>query len=267
VASNGQSSMGSQVVPRPFILRALEMPGKVNQRLTDINSKRRTDSIHSSRDNRLTTEAILAQIANSPTPIQVRLENVSQLFDTMDPYPFPERDLDKDAEEYIVSWARELPRDQPIAIIIHVPFAELSKHDPRILAEALNRYFEYRAGIVTRDLNELFRVGRTALLIGLAVLGFCLTAAQFASRRLGDMPLSRFIQESLIILGWVANWKPIEIFLYDWWPLVRRRNLYRRLAHASVQLKAYDAASSGVRDKVNPESPTEKAPVRSREFS
>jgi hypothetical protein len=136
-----------------------------------------------------------------------------------------------------------------------------------LLAEALNRYFDYRAGIVTRDLNELFRVGRTALLIGLAVLGFCLTAAQFAGRRLGETPVSRFIQESLIILGWVANWKPIEIFLYDWWPLVRRRNLYRRLAQATVQLKAYDAGTPRVRDRIDPESPAERTPARSRELS
>jgi hypothetical protein len=209
----------------------------------------------------------LADSENSATPIQVRVENVSQLFDTLDPYPFPERDLDKDAEEYIVGWARELPRDQPIAIVIYVPSAELSKHDPRMLAEALNRYFEYRAGIVTRDLNELFRVGRTALLIGLAVLGFCLTAAQFAGRRLDDAPFSRFIQESLVILGWVANWKPIEIFLYDWWPLVRRRNLYRRLARAKVELKPYDAADLSARDRIHPETFAEKTSTRGRSFS
>lgn len=209
----------------------------------------------------------MAVNTNSTTPIQVRVENVAQLFDTLDPYPFPERDLDKDAEEYIVGWARELPRDEPITIVIHVPSAELSKHDPQLLAEALNRYFEYRVGIVTRDLNELFRVGRTALLIGLAVLGFCLTAAQFAGRRLGDTPFGRFVQESLVILGWVANWKPIEIFLYDWWPLVRRRNLYRRLAQATVQLQAYDSGVSATPERVIPESSAERPSVRSREFS
>jgi hypothetical protein len=38
-------------------------------------------------------------------------------------------------------------------------------------------------------------------------------------------PITRVIEESLIIFGWVANWKPIEIFLYEWWPIVRRREL------------------------------------------
>src|SRR5215471_16681250 len=168
--------------------------------------------------------------------IEVRVSDVSQLFDTLDPYPFPERDLDQDAEEYIVGWARELPRDAPITIVIHVPSAEAAKQDVRTLTTALNRYFTYRTGIVLRDLNELFRVGRISLLIGLVVLGLCVAGARLALRLLDDSELGRFLQESLIILGWVANWKPIEIFLYDWWPLVRRRNLYRRLSEANVEV-------------------------------
>src|SRR5262244_317681 len=102
---------------------------------------------------------------NGATPIEVRVENISQLFDTLDPYPFGERDLDQDAEEYIVGWARELPRDAPISIVIHMPAAEAAKQDTKVLTAALDRYFVYRTGIVLRDLNELFRVGRISLLI------------------------------------------------------------------------------------------------------
>src|SRR3954453_19385090 len=95
---------------------------------------------------------------NGATPIEVRVEKISQFFDTLDPYPFPERDLDKDAEEYIVGWARELPRDAPISIVIHMPATEASKQDAKALTAALNRYFTYRSGVTLRDLNELFRV-------------------------------------------------------------------------------------------------------------
>jgi hypothetical protein len=179
---------------------------------------------------------------DDPAPIEVRVDNISQLFDTLDPYPFSERDLDSDAEEFIVGWARELPRDARISIVIHMPSAEVAKQNVKTLRAALNRYFTYRSGVILRDLNELFRVGRVALLIGLVVLAFCSVAARFASGLFGDTSFGRFLQESLIILGWVANWKPIEIFLYDWWPLRRRRNLYRRLSEANVEVKAYDRA-------------------------
>ena len=92
--------------------------------------------------------------------IEVRVEQLSQLFDTLDPFPFRERDLDKDAEEFIVGWARELPRNQPINIIIHAPAAELRSEYANEIAPALKRYFNYRAVVVGRDLNELFRIGR-----------------------------------------------------------------------------------------------------------
>ena len=43
----------------------------------------------------------------APGLIELRLNNVGQPFNTMDPSPFHERDLDHDAEEFILSWARE----------------------------------------------------------------------------------------------------------------------------------------------------------------
>ena len=180
----------------------------------------------------------------SASPIEVRVEELSQLFDTLDPFPFRERDLDKDAEEYIVGWARELPRNHPINIIIYAPEVELKSAYASQLGMALRRYFSYRAEIVGRDLNELFRIGRQSLLIGMTVLAACVLASRAATAALGAGNVSRFMEESLIILGWVANWRPIEIFLYAWWPLARRRDLFRRLAAAKVELKAAQSDQS-----------------------
>ena len=105
------------------------------------------------------------------------------------------------------------------------------------LPHALSRYFTYRAEVVGRELNELFRIGRIALVVGLAVFGLCLAASQAIDAVAGHTYYGSFIAESLIIAGWVANWRPLEIFLYDWWPIQRRRNLYRRLAAADVIIK------------------------------
>ena len=40
--------------------------------------------------------------------IELRVDEIAQLFHTLDPSPFRERDLDREAEEFIVGWAREL---------------------------------------------------------------------------------------------------------------------------------------------------------------
>ena len=169
--------------------------------------------------------------------IEVRVEGLAHLFDTLDPLPFRERDLDKDAEEFIVGWAREFPRHAPLRIVVHAPAAELQSEHARQLQPALSRYFTYRAEGVARELNELFRIGRKSLLIGVIVLAVCVLTSRAITLAMGSGNVSRFFEEGLIILGWVANWKPMEIFLYDWWPLARRRDLYRRLADAAVELR------------------------------
>jgi hypothetical protein len=183
-------------------------------------------------------------MGEQPTPaanaIELRVEDISQLFHTLDPFPFREKDLDEDAEEFIVSWARELPPEQPLRIVVHLPETEASRPETRDLNAALTRYFEYRAQVISRELRELFRIGRRALAIGLSVLSLCVITSQTVAGSLPWHPLGSFIQESLTIFGWVANWRPIEIFLYDWWPIIRRRNLYQRLSAAQVELKAYE---------------------------
>ena len=172
--------------------------------------------------------------------IQIRVDEVSQLFNSLDPFPFRERDLDDDAQEYIVGWARELPRNLPLRIVVHLPGHQAESEAARGLEQSLQRFFAYRAEMIGRDLNELFRVGRLSLAIGLAALGLCLAAGQVITGRFGTGYLARFLEEGLIIVGWVANWKPLEIFLYDWWPLARRRNLYRRLAAAKVTVSSFE---------------------------
>jgi hypothetical protein len=184
--------------------------------------------------------------APAANTIEIKIEEIAQLFHNLDPFPFREKDLDKEAEEFIVSWARELPLERPLKIVVHIPAAQAGRPEARELGAALARYFAYRAQAIGLDLNELFRVGRRALVIGLAVLTFSVIAGKTAATTLTPRPVGRVIEESLMIFGWVANWRPIEIFLYDWWPIIRRRNLYRRLSTAGVELRPYDNNSEKV---------------------
>ena len=54
-----------------------------------------------------------------PHTISLKLRDTSQLFNSMDPSPFIEKDLDDDAEEFIVSWAQEFSPNAPIKLRIH----------------------------------------------------------------------------------------------------------------------------------------------------
>ena len=170
--------------------------------------------------------------------IEVRIREVAQLFNSLDPSPFHERDLDDDAEAYIVGWARELDPNAPVGIVVHLPTQEATKARERGLPTAMANYFAERAAMLDRDLDELSRLGVRYLSIGVPILVGCLVASQIARASLGTGPIARAVEESLIIVGWVANWKPIETFLYDRLPLKRRRDLYRRLAVARIEVRS-----------------------------
>lgn len=175
-----------------------------------------------------------------PTAIEVSVTTPEQLFNSLDPFPFRERDLDKAAEEFIVGWARELPSNDPLRIVVHIPRANLGTWNAGEMERAFRSYFAYRAEVIGRDLSELFRTGRRSLQIGLAVLLLSVAASEIAVARFGHQGIVSALSEGLIILGWVANWRPLEIFLYDWWPVVGRRRLYRRLSEGKVEFALRD---------------------------
>jgi hypothetical protein len=172
--------------------------------------------------------------------IEIRVEKVSQLFDSLDPSPFSRRDLAEHAEDYIVGSARELPKNQPVEIVVHLPAAEAAGIDSGQLAVAFRNYFIDRAEHAGLELRDLLRVGRLSLVIGLLVMALCFGLVALL-QKLFEGAFGQYWIEGLIILGWVALWRPMEIFLYDWWPLLRERNLYRHLATAEVVVRPIGA--------------------------
>ncbi|HUO44553.1 MAG TPA: hypothetical protein VMT94_06530 [Burkholderiales bacterium] len=168
--------------------------------------------------------------------IEIRIRELKQLFNSMDPTPFHHQDLDPAAEEFIVSWAREYPADSPLELVIHLERAPDAPDAGKMIAEAIHNYFIYRADMATRELREMMRRGRISLMIGLGFLAACLFAAN-AIGNFSSSTLAVIAKESLTIGGWVAMWGPMEIFLYDWWPLTARRRIMNKLGMAPVRLQ------------------------------
>ena len=56
-------------------------------------------------------------------------------------------------------------------------------------------------------------------------------------------PYGDFFREGLLIIGWVANWKPIEFFLYDRRPMVRQRNVLKALSEMAISIRHADQNS------------------------
>ena len=60
-------------------------------------------------------------------PIEIRVARIEQLFESLDPSPFHERDLDREAADYIAGWAGDLPEAAALRIVIHLPADEVQR--------------------------------------------------------------------------------------------------------------------------------------------
>jgi hypothetical protein len=167
--------------------------------------------------------------------IQLRISELHQLFDPMDPSPPTTKDLHPNVEEFIVSWGSEVPAKTALSLVIHLerPPAEAEERDA---TAAIHAFFDQRGQVTGRRLRKLFRLGRVSLLIALGVLALSLVTGELLLSGADDSGLRMALGGTLEIGGWVAMWRPLETFLYDWWPLVGDMRLLRRLSAMPVQL-------------------------------
>lgn len=169
--------------------------------------------------------------------INVTLATPERLFHELDPSPLVGRDLDEQVEDYILACARELPLAR-YALVLHVPEAKAPKgEEAASLEQAIRIYFAYRRDEEGRKLRSLMREGRQSLAIGIAFLFICGAIGFLALRTLPN-PLGSSLNEGLLIVGWVANWRPLEIFLYGWRLVRREWRMFDALARMPVEFRA-----------------------------
>jgi hypothetical protein len=176
--------------------------------------------------------------------IRVYVRELDQLFDSMDPSPFHEKDLDRNAHEYIVSLARESPGAAPKALLVYLDKPIGPAEEGRLLGDAIRIYFARRANMTQRELRQLLRRGWISLIIGLTFLVASVVVGETVARRMGYGPLATVLRESLLIGGWVAMWRPMEILLYDWWAIRAEQRMYQRLSQMTVQIVYTNTGSS-----------------------
>ena len=177
--------------------------------------------------------------------IEVRVAELQRLFNAMDPSPFRERDLDPDAEEFIESWAREAPRRASLALLVEVDRAPGLTDEPAALRETIHKFFNHRAQVSRTRLHELLRIGRTSLLVGTVFLAAAVGLGDLVASSMHGQRLGELLREGLVICGWVAMWRPLEIFLYGWWPIRAQARLYDRLGAMPVRIAYNKDADPG----------------------
>ncbi|CCH99826.1 MAG: hypothetical protein GPI90_05310 [Microcystis aeruginosa K13-05] len=174
--------------------------------------------------------------------IEIKLNQLQQVFNSLDPSPFLDRDLDDNAENYIINSVDEFPLNTPLKLVFYLPSNEqnTARH---LLPSALHNYFDYRQQVEQRKLRTIWRQGRISLIIGLSFLFVCLSLSELISR-FGSDTFIHFLEEGLLISGWVALWRPLEIFLYEWWPVSHQQKIFAKLAYIPIEIRLLEEPST-----------------------
>lgn len=169
------------------------------------------------------------------TVIEIETETIARTMTANDPSPEHDSSLTEIVAEYIVGRAEDAGTSDRFVIRIK-PRSEDARatmiDDFRI---AYFLYFDFRAKRAHREFRRTLRRGLKSLAIGLVILLACTLIGQ----AIDAMPIRDGLREALrdgvTVLGWVANWRPVELLFYDWWPIRAERNLFRRLTAATVE--------------------------------
>lgn len=174
--------------------------------------------------------------------IEIKLNQLQQVFNSLDPSPFLDRDLDDNAENYIINSVDEFPLNTPLKLVFYLPSNEqnTARH---LLPSALHNYFDYRQQGEQRKLRTIWRQGRVSLIIGLSFLFVCLSLSELIGR-FGSDTFIHFLEEGLLISGWVALWRPLEIFLYEWWPVSHQQKIFAKLAYIPIEIRLLEEPST-----------------------
>jgi hypothetical protein len=167
--------------------------------------------------------------------IEIKLSSVMQLFNSFDPAPFHEKELDSAAEHYIVDTVSDFPKKTPLKILIYLPPDIATTERAMKIPAAIHNHFQYKMLVSDRKFRTHFRHGRITLLIGLSFLTIALVARQYVST-LENHIVAQLFADALLIIGWAAMWEPITVLLYELWPIIQMKKTYEKISTLDIEV-------------------------------
>jgi hypothetical protein len=167
--------------------------------------------------------------------IEIKLSSVSQLFNSFDPAPFHEKELDSAAEHYIVDTVKDFPKKTRFKIVIYLPPDIATTERAMQIPQAIHNHFAYKMLVSERKFRLKFRHGRGSLLIGLSFLAIALVARQLVSH-LSNLFFAQLFADALLIIGWAAMWEPITVLLYELRPIIQQKKTYEKISMMEIEI-------------------------------
>lgn len=169
--------------------------------------------------------------------VEMWFKSLDQLFDTSDPFPFPEKELTDMAEDAIFESFIDLSLRKDVDLVVHIPKGSVSPGEEDQLANAVRRHFSFRLDDLAREKKSSWREGQIS--IQNVIITLAVSIGVIYSYYL--TPEAPFLFQVLIgffiIINWVTVWHTYEYFVYDYRKLWRKFRVYDNLTRVNVVIR------------------------------
>jgi hypothetical protein len=179
----------------------------------------------------------LYRVEDGRVLIEMKLSSVTQLFNSFDPAPFHEKELDNNAENYIVDIVNDFPPKTLFKIVIYLPDIIIDTKDALDIPKAIRGHFDYKSLVQKRKFRQRFIYGEFALIVGLSFLAIATIASMAIDAYSSSYPVAHFIAKALEVTGWVAMWEPVTVFLFQLWPIIKQRKVYEKISRMEIDIQ------------------------------
>jgi hypothetical protein len=166
------------------------------------------------------------------TAIEIRVGDLAQLFDPLDPSLTHRRALAGSVASYILARAEAQGAQEPLRLVVYGP-ESLRTHATEIV-QGIQEHFRLAHAKGQKRFARRMRIGGVTLGGGLVVLVLSI-ALRSLLRSAYPGSMADGIGEGLLILGWVAMWRPVHILLFERWESHLDHAVLDRLARVEVR--------------------------------
>ncbi len=172
--------------------------------------------------------------------IDINVENLNELFHYLDHSVLHKKDLDPNVEQYIFESVEEL-KDSKKKIVI---FCQNGCEEQEQIEKAeigVKLYFHYRYNFYYGHLKSKLYQGISSIILGTIFLFLYVIVGEHSDIVKTNDLFKGVIEEGLLIMGWVALWKPIEILLYDWRVEFNKFKIYKEIIKIDISIKNFNS--------------------------
>jgi hypothetical protein len=169
----------------------------------------------------------------------IPLEDITHLFVVPDFDPYSDRATYASGLDTILTALRSKSLRKKTRAILVLPTQVITEGLESTVKQAVIRYCDFKIQEAKSELAATLWQGTKALQSGVVFLVVCLAlAALVDASTLIPRILGNFLSEGLTIVGWVSLWRPVELLLYEWWPLWRNRRVYEYIGKMDLVIQA-----------------------------